>query len=420
MDSKNRAGYISIPVKNDLDEIMKWFSDVYVGERIDFRFPEGKTLVLYNVRGNRLEVRGYGDNDLFKMLAPDSDLMKETSWQSVIDYCEDAGIQLKTGSVVSDMYIYYAYLREKPICFNTRPAWFVRDIKVEGKTAEELTVLLSITPFPAGEGTRNEDFDRIKNRLEDDLWRLYDFESGNILIPRSMKNRKPVMAKMFLSLKGRCEWIYKDDLSMINEWILKKKYPHIRKEFRDHHPGDLPRDYYIEDVTYQFPPVLTWADILSLMGLFTVDRADRKREIWVCQPNIKRTVLQLQNDPVFQEEIVRATEDISEHIAEKRIVEYYYGGVMGCLMEEMVVRHELGHMVFREVKDELTVKENESLANWFSCLFVDDLERRMIELLCPHQSEDYHEFIVIPKRLGFDAALYDAYCRKIELLLRSW
>lgn len=428
-------GYIRIPVEKNLEKLVEWFSSVHVGDGIDFRLDERpynrpkEVLVLYNSEGQIIEVAGYDEKELIKSIDERAYMnFAPTDWNSVVRHCMASGKLPKSEKPVSYFAAYMAYLNEDHVYRDIGPAWFVGDIGIEGKADGDMVILLSITPFKPKE--HETLFEEIKRDSEDDLLRLLSENNTDVSIPYSLPNRYNAVAKMYFALKGSCEFRRVSDLYMINRWILQNKYPDVYAQAERNNVIEYEGREEIPEITYEFPPELTVQDIISQMGRFQAFGKDR-RAVLVCRENIRRTLRNLKNDSRFRSEIlhaagVLAVARMNEDERAKRHIRLERPSLememAEKLMEEMVIKHELGHMVFREIIDDpqLVTSNCETLANWFSCLFTDGLQRRMIELLVPHQSKKYHHFISIPRRNRMGTRKYDAYAREIEALLRSW
>ena len=426
-------GYIDIPIyqynpygypEYYLDDVIKWFTGVHTGSRIDFAFSGG-TLVLRNHAGKVLEVKGYNPNSLFRLIEPKTDSGEESEWYSVRQKCYKTIEEIEKNlpeHLFTDRELYNIYINAEEFDKSSDPAWYVGDIRVKSADKEEDNdegnrILYTVSMEIRADDNLpwNNQYTPIKHEIEDKLTELY-FSSDEISIPDRKDEywRSYVLGKMIFALKGVCSFEDVDALALRREHIIKTKYPWKGQAWLQH-PMELGRDNNIQSVSYDFPVEETWADVIKAMGIFSSDDKDNERVVKICMENIDKTIRFMKEDPTFQRDIVSSLKVFDNEKDEDRILSR-----LSSYLMKMVVAHELGHMTFRSVREDLTLRERESLANWFSCLFADLFNRNFVALLVPYQGEEYQDFIEIPDKYKLKQRQYQNYCTRINSLLRSW
>ncbi len=396
---------ITIPVYNTNDEI-RWLADVHIGSRIAFHF-EGDRTELRNSKNKTLLVDSYNEDAFWASMDQiESSMDRIESWKYKLDV-------------------------KKAIDFGPMFSWYVHDIKIQSKRENEGTKAIIHMPYRVSmeivyqsDPKASSKYTEMKEHLENELVELYFANEGvsikkDISIPNLVEGetfwRRHVIGKMIFALKGNCTFEDVDALTLSKERIIKDNYPWINEvEFLSQlmEPNE---DAIIEDVTYKFPREETWADVMKMMGTFDSKEEDTDRRIRICMDNIRSTIRFMMDDASFRRDIYNALKvfdvDADQAILLERLSD--------CLCK-MVFAHELGHMTFRSLRSELNVREQESLANWFSCLFADSFERNLVASLVPYQGEEYQDFITIPEKYKLKKSQYQKYCDIFKGLLRSW
>ena len=194
---------------------------------------------------------------------------------------------------------------------------------------------------------------------------------------------------------------------------MEKKYPNRGRVHLDHpYETQVPPPQVI---SYTFPKELSWADLTELMGKFEEDKETNTRNVRICQNNISSVIGLLSEDKVFSRNFLTPMLALYKDDEDKGPVDH-----LTTIFTDMVIRRELGHMVFRSIRHSLSPSEYESLANWFTCLFVGTYSRELLFTLTKFQNEKYHDFVSIPQRYKLNRRSYQRYCNKLHKLLREW
>ncbi len=406
--------------------IIEWISSIYTNSRVDFYFSNTNKnrLFLFNEAGKRIYVDNYNEDMLYDLIEPKTEGENESEWDSIQNRCSRVFHYLEDklpDHIYTDREIFDLYLKETCFDITSPPAWYIGDIQfLESDDVEiEYVILIEVCSkhkkvYPGLYYAKIQ----LENKLSNLLHRImYDFDE-TICIPIQMnyEDRLTLVSKMLIALKGRCEYEEVDSLSLIRERILLEKYPMLG-QIHLSHPQEFDPDDYPQEVIYDFPKEETWPEVIENMGLFSVYGMgeNEERKIRICQDNIDKTIRFMNENKDFRNNVINAIaalKDERNHLDSLEVASH--------ILRQLVIAHELGHMVFRRIRDALTETEKESLANWFACLFSDDLGRYMLFSLSPYQRDIYHDYIEIPQRYKLKKKKYDQYCEKIRNLLRSW
>lgn len=376
---------LQIPVKDISyqEQLMRWLSIVHTNSRIDFTFDtttkRNTGLILINAHGSRLEIDGY-DNQIDEMF-------------EIIE-----------------------------------PTWYVGDIRLKESIDQKIFyyVEMEIHGVPVKFDSTSNRYNPTKWFIEDDLSNLYlNKFSEDIRIPLyrdgviiEEDDRKRDLAKMIISLKGICIFKEIDHLAILKELLIREKYPeYYNNRLNYAHPLEIME--LIEDVHYQFPSELGWADVIKMMGEFSHSNSDDERVISLCKGNMEKVCRYLYEDSDFAKQIVNPIQVIIGAKDKKKSKDKVLTSLLD-MMIKIVVAHELGHMVFRRIEIWISIPEKETLANWFSSLVLDDLYQNMIKQITVHQSEEYRDYIELPQKHTLKNTKYQAYCDKINSMLWSW
>ena len=454
---------IQIPVDWDgQDTIVKWFTHVHNGSRIDFQLKRDGGLVLINEENGLLYTYvQYTPEELFEQLEPKTSVSENSRWHALVsERCSSQFGSLESklpNHQFTDREVLDLYLKTEYYDLSKEPAWYVGDIRWE---YEDPQYLLDSEPGQAP-GMKSvycvsieicAEYQmlarRDKIRLEEKLAELYfDLkaynhpEIPNRFLPHIMPGfgREAFVAKMMFALKGRVEFREVEYLDYLTEQIKREKYPDIDNTWLMH-PNELGKDAVIDNPVYRFPREITWADVISAMGTFSTNEDDSERTIQICQECIEGTVRLLAETKAFRTDIVdaasaivsKAETDLYEDLLwQKRTGDIYalpasevtYEdklAVTSSILRWLVITHELGHMVFRKGNEYRLTSQRESLANWFACLMSEPLERELLKALLPYQGPAYQDFVHIPSGYQLTETEYYDYCNKIIQLLVEW
>lgn len=410
----------------NIDEVVDWFSGVNTNSSIDFYWGYENCLTIINEANKKLVIydeKYTRKEEIFKIIEPQNSDYGDSGWEDSINWnlgrkAEEL-LSLIPNHTYTNKEIFDIYVKTFDLQEKKAGTWYVGDITLgDSENGSYFVVFMEI---------RAEIYEDaecpFKSEVEAKVEELYKNLKGNIAIPTIKDNgiyhtwlREVLVAKMLISLKGKCTYEIVDSLSLRKDHIIQNKYPDLYRHnsnIRLNHPLELVEE--ITEVVYDFPQEESWSDVMSCMGIFTVDAQDKNRVVKVCKENIDKTVRFMEGDSAFKADILKSLEIIKSLNSESEVIE-----ASSEEMLQMVIAHELGHMVFRKIRRDLTLKQNESLANWFSCILADEYRNKMIELLTRYQSEEYSDFINIPMKYRLKKNNYVNYCNKVNDLLRSW
>ena len=449
---------VNLPVgRSNQDKVVKWFSHVHNGSRIDFRLKDD-SLVLINEENRELhtDVR-FTLDELFEQLDPKTSPQKGSKWLELTSKrCSSRFRTLMTdlpNHRFTDREVFDLYMDTEFYDLSEKPAWFVGDIRWEYENPDYLlqSMLDQDQKMESLYCVRIEicaEYQqpafRYKVHLEEKLAALY-FDLGKFnhpeipyMICHIMAGwRDAFVAKMMFALKGRVQFREVQYLDFLTDQIKKEKYPGA-DDVLLRYPKELFKDDVIDSPIYQFPKELTWADVISAMGTFSVANDDRERTVTICEDFIERTVRLMAEKESFLTDIVDAVDavkepplyealrnrkagdtDVLSRIKDEDIFEAKIAATTDIL-KNLVIAHELGHMVLRKGNEYRITIQQESLANWFACLVSDQLGQEIIRSLLPYQGPDYQEFISIPSGYQLTKADYTLYWNKLNNALVEW
>ena len=206
----------------------------------------------------------------------------------------------------------------------------------------------------------------------------------------SFAQARKLLIEMFFSTKGIVDYQVCDDLQMINvDRQLHPKDADLLNTKEKIYPNDSPIDSIKpDDIRYDIKEALDFKKTISLMGCY-INSSDNDgydlehRQILFCPINIERTAQYLLDME-------------GKHINgdDKQL------SVFVDILSRMVFYHEMGHMIFRRLRQTQKLLEREKAANWVACLnydagFTTKIERLTVKL-CEVLSEEYKDPIMFP------------------------
>lgn len=163
-------------------------------------------------------------------------------------------------------------------------------------------------------------------------------------------------------------------------------------------------------IVYDLDESITCGQLIRLFGCYTppIDGDDTPREnptpvVSVCRNNICRFVLLAEKEPKFSRFLTPLKLLYPGEGSQERMI---------YALERITVLHELGHHVFRSLSKKLSVKERETVANWFASLFLDSYGRALLCYLTTQQPPVYRGLIQIPGPT-YTEKQYREYCKKV-------
>lgn len=357
-------------------EIVRWFRDVHTNSEISICREDTGKVYLINEGNKKLEV----------------------SICKTIDVGYMGDVKLK-GSVLGN-----GYRMIKGIEFEIRDTPYDG---IDGNIDAELLELFEMKCY-----------------LEQKIADMYIGFDRNIAIPWYYGERlnetyaKKFIFMMLFELKGLCFFETMDDLTMIRNHIIREIYPGYLEGNQKENIERLNEGgnrILPEDIKTVFPTEMTIENIIKLMGIYHHSNDNGHARVVICNRNVEKTVIAMKYKQDF---VTRFIEPIRIQYSDKE-PEWIQNHIVNKL-EEMVLIHELGHHVFRNISQYRTENERETLANWFASMIMeDDYCYRLAQYLIPYQGEIYQDFIKLPTLETLEESEYKNYCDKIYELTRS-
>lgn len=415
---------LKIESTNELMKRIKWFADVHISSRVDV-VKKNNGIELINALGNKLVIPECSCEEVYKMLVSD-DYLYDTIFEKCTNQVK-AIEKVITDRELTNKELFNIYLEATEYTQNSEPAWYVSDINmIPDDVGEWFTINIALSVNP-----RHFDIDykELKDVFENRIYEVYkDLLSRyykGLEIPIYDENGEQIhveeylriIGKMFFALKGACVFSEDDSLELRRRKIIDEKYASFNSnEFNRpymQHPREIEND--IEEVTYVFPKEESWPEVMKCMGLFHADEKSDANSIMICEGNIRKTIRFMLEDKAFSEKVTSPIVALYNTDNLKRIEDLIY-----VFLNKMVFAHECGHLVFKSIRRDLSLTENESLANWFACLVGTQFDEELIHCLVPYQYPEYQDFVVLPRMHSLEKKSYFEYCKKIGHLLRSW